>query len=138
MPPLNKMNQEGHSADAHMPNHWHFVVWPERDGELPAFMQQVTNTHVKRWKELVTRSGTAVSIKGVTSVSRWQQKTTSTRSFATWSGTPRVQTSWSERNRGVGRVCAVWRAKTRRFPSSRRGLCHAPPIGCKLSTNRKW
>ena len=34
-----------------MPNHWHFVVWPERDGDLPAFMQQVTNTHVKRWKE---------------------------------------------------------------------------------------
>jgi len=30
-----------------MPNHWHFVVWPERDGDLPAFMQQVTNTHVK-------------------------------------------------------------------------------------------
>src|SRR5208283_4687776 len=23
----------------------------ERDGDLPAFMQQVTNTHVKRWKE---------------------------------------------------------------------------------------
>src|SRR5271157_3467525 len=34
-----------------MPNHWHFVVCPERDGDLPAFMQQVTNTHVKRWKE---------------------------------------------------------------------------------------
>src|SRR5271157_4530398 len=34
-----------------MSNHWHFVVWPERDGDLPAFMQQVTNTHVKRWKE---------------------------------------------------------------------------------------
>src|SRR5208337_5633224 len=48
-----------------------------------------------------------------------------------------VPTSGSERNRGVGRVCAVWSAKTRRFPSSRRGLCHAPPIGCKLSTNRK-
>ncbi len=32
-------------------NHWHFVVWPERDGDLPAFMQHVTNTHVKRWKE---------------------------------------------------------------------------------------
>ncbi len=75
--------------------------------------------------------------KGVTSVSRWKQKTTSTRSLATWSGTPCVPTSWSERNRGVGRVCAVWSAKTPRFPSSRRGLCHAPPIGCKLSTNRK-
>ena len=34
-----------------MSNHWHLVVWPERDGDLAAFMQQVTNTHVKRWKE---------------------------------------------------------------------------------------
>jgi putative transposase len=34
-----------------MPNHWHFVVWPEHDGDLPAFMQQLTNLHVKRWKE---------------------------------------------------------------------------------------
>jgi len=32
-------------------NHWHFVLWPENDGDLPAFMQQLTNTHVKRWKE---------------------------------------------------------------------------------------
>ncbi len=28
-------------------NHWHLVVWPEHDGELQAFMQQMTNTHVK-------------------------------------------------------------------------------------------
>lgn len=34
-----------------LPNHWHFVVWPERDGDLAAFMQQLTNTHVKRWQE---------------------------------------------------------------------------------------
>ncbi len=32
-------------------NHWHFVLWPEHDGDLAAFMQQMTNTHVKRWKE---------------------------------------------------------------------------------------
>ena len=32
-------------------NHWHAVVWPESDGDLPAFMQQMTNTHFKRWKE---------------------------------------------------------------------------------------
>jgi putative transposase len=32
-------------------NHWHLVVWPEHDGDLPAFMQHLTNTHVKRWKE---------------------------------------------------------------------------------------
>jgi putative transposase len=34
-----------------MSNHWHFVVWPEHDGDLRAFMQQMTNMHVKRWKE---------------------------------------------------------------------------------------
>jgi putative transposase len=34
-----------------MPNHWHFLLWPEHDGDLPAFMQRFTNTHVKRWKE---------------------------------------------------------------------------------------
>src|SRR5208337_639849 len=86
-------------------------------------------------RSIVTRSGTAISIKGLTSVSRWKQKTTSTRSFATWSGMPCVPTSWSERNRGVGRVCAVWSAKTRCFPSSRRALCLAPPIGCKFSSD---
>jgi len=25
-----------------MPNHWHFLLWPERDGDLAAFMQRLT------------------------------------------------------------------------------------------------
>jgi putative transposase len=33
-----------------MPNHWHFLLWPKHDGDLSAFLQQLTNTHVKRWK----------------------------------------------------------------------------------------
>jgi putative transposase len=33
-----------------MPNHWHMVLWPERDGDLAAFMQQLTTTHVRRWQ----------------------------------------------------------------------------------------
>ena len=33
-----------------MPNHWHFVLWPERDGDLAAFMQQLTTKHVRRWQ----------------------------------------------------------------------------------------
>ena len=32
-------------------NHWHFVLWPERDGDLSAFMHHMTNMHVKRWKQ---------------------------------------------------------------------------------------
>ena len=31
-----------------MPNHWHFVLWPERDGELQAFMHRLTTTHARR------------------------------------------------------------------------------------------
>lgn len=34
-----------------MSNHWHFLLWPETDGALSAFMQKLTNTHVKRWKQ---------------------------------------------------------------------------------------
>jgi len=33
-----------------MPNHWHMVLWPEKDGELAAFMQRLTVTHVDRWQ----------------------------------------------------------------------------------------
>jgi putative transposase len=32
-----------------MPNHWHLVLWPERDGELAAFMHGLTAAHVRRW-----------------------------------------------------------------------------------------
>ncbi len=33
-----------------MPNHWHLLLCPKRDGELGAFMQAVTTTHVRRWR----------------------------------------------------------------------------------------
>src|SRR5215510_9306692 len=32
-----------------MPNHWHLVLWPREDGDLAAFMQRLTVTHVRRW-----------------------------------------------------------------------------------------
>jgi putative transposase len=33
-----------------MPNHWHLILWPRREGELGAFLQTVTTTHVRRWR----------------------------------------------------------------------------------------
>lgn len=33
-----------------MPNHWHLVVSPKRDGELSEFMRWVTQTHTQRWR----------------------------------------------------------------------------------------
>jgi putative transposase len=32
-----------------LPNHWHFLLWPAADGDLAAFMQRLTTTHVRRW-----------------------------------------------------------------------------------------
>src|SRR5258706_14405 len=32
-----------------MPNHWHLLMWPRRDGELGRFMQRLTTMHVRRW-----------------------------------------------------------------------------------------
>jgi putative transposase len=34
-----------------MPNHWHLVLWPNGDGDLAAFMQRLTITHVTRWQK---------------------------------------------------------------------------------------
>ena len=32
-----------------MSNHWHFVLWPKRDGELTEFLRWLTHTHTMRW-----------------------------------------------------------------------------------------
>lgn len=32
-----------------MPNHFHLVLWPEKDGQLSRFMQWLTMTHTQRW-----------------------------------------------------------------------------------------
>jgi putative transposase len=32
-----------------MPNHWHLVVWPKKDGELSRFVGWLTLTHTQRW-----------------------------------------------------------------------------------------
>lgn len=32
-----------------MPNHWHLVPYPKKDGDLARFMGWLTNTHTRRW-----------------------------------------------------------------------------------------
>jgi putative transposase len=32
-----------------MPNHWHQILWPARDGELSHFVGWLTLTHTQRW-----------------------------------------------------------------------------------------
>jgi len=40
-----------------MSNHWHLVLWPERDGDLAAFMQKLTITHARNWQVYRRRVG---------------------------------------------------------------------------------
>lgn len=32
-----------------MPNHWHFILYPERDDDMPKFMRWITHTHTQRY-----------------------------------------------------------------------------------------
>jgi putative transposase len=47
-----------------MPNHWHFVLWPERDGDLTAFMNWLTLTHTMRWHAHYHTSGSGHLYQG--------------------------------------------------------------------------
>jgi len=47
-----------------MPNHWHLVLWPKHDGELSAFMQRLTVTHMRRWHAHRGSAGTGPVYQG--------------------------------------------------------------------------
>jgi len=47
-----------------MPNHWHFVLFPETDGELTAFLRRLTHTHTQRWHAFHHTAGTGHLYQG--------------------------------------------------------------------------
>jgi putative transposase len=47
-----------------MPNHWHFVLWPQEDGELTAFLRWLTHTHTMRWHTHYQTRGTGHLYQG--------------------------------------------------------------------------
>lgn len=53
-----------------MSNHWHLVLWPERDGDLARFMLRLTITHVRRWLIHRGEVGTGHVYRGDTKASR--------------------------------------------------------------------
>jgi putative transposase len=40
-----------------MRNHWHFVLWPEQDGQIEAFLHLLTTTHAIRKRRLTCTVG---------------------------------------------------------------------------------
>ena len=48
----------GKSPSTTSVNHWNFVLWPQRDGELTGFLRWLTHTHTMRWHAHYHTSGT--------------------------------------------------------------------------------
>ena len=47
-----------------MPNHWHLMLWPRRNGELSEFMRWLTVTHTQRWHAHFQTAGTGPVYQG--------------------------------------------------------------------------
>jgi putative transposase len=47
-----------------MPNHWHFVLRPTKEGQLTAFLRWVAHTHTMRWHAQYRTSGTGHLYQG--------------------------------------------------------------------------
>jgi putative transposase len=47
-----------------MPNHWHMVLWPKRDGDLTEFVRWMTHTHTMRWHAQHHSAGTGHLYQG--------------------------------------------------------------------------
>jgi REP-associated tyrosine transposase len=47
-----------------MPNHWHLLVWPRKDGELSRFVGWLTLTHTQRWHAHRRSTGTGHVYQG--------------------------------------------------------------------------
>jgi len=47
-----------------MPNHWHLVLWPPKDGELSQYMRWLTVTHTQRWHAHRGTAGTGPLYQG--------------------------------------------------------------------------
>ncbi len=47
-----------------MPNHWHFVLWPRKNGDLSEFMRWLAVTHTQRWHAAHGTAGTGALYQG--------------------------------------------------------------------------
>src|SRR5580704_11380632 len=47
-----------------MPNHWHFVLRPAKEGQLTAFLRWMAHTHTMRWHAHHGTSGTGHLYQG--------------------------------------------------------------------------
>lgn len=102
-----------------MPNHWHLVLWPERNGDLAIFIRTATNRF------------------------RWNRTSTSIKSCVMSSATRCEPMRWHGPKTGVGRVFGVEStAKPRTDAGSAPGRRRVRALGWIWSTShgqrRSW
>jgi putative transposase len=51
-------------AYAVMPNHWHLVLWPDRDQDLALFMKLLTGVHAQEWRWVKGTTGRGAVYQG--------------------------------------------------------------------------
>ena len=51
-------------AFALMPNHWHLLLYPKKDGDMGEFMHWLTNAHTRRVHALTETTGTGPLYQG--------------------------------------------------------------------------
>ena len=114
-----------------MPNHWHLVLWPFRDGDLGRFMQRLTTTHVRRWQLHHRSVGTGHLYQGTYKSFPVEEDIIYTRCCVRSNATRSAPRSSNALRNGGGAVSGVGRilrsTKTNRFCV--RGQFPGPPIG---------
>jgi len=87
-----------------MPNHWHMVLWPRKDGEVTAFLRWLTLTHSQRLHAHRRTTGYDISIRGDSKVFQLNKISRSSMCFGTWSATHCERISSTKRRTGAGAV----------------------------------
>ena len=119
-----------------MPNHWHFVLWPQRDGDLSRFLQRMANVHTQRWQRAKLCVGYGHLYQDGSSHSRSKATNTS----IAWRGTSSGMLCgphWSSTRRiGSGEVCSSVQERhaARYWPI---GRCPSRPTGSDKSTGHR-
>jgi REP element-mobilizing transposase RayT len=113
-----------------MPNHWHFVLWPESDGELTDFCRWLAHTPSMRWHAHYHSSGTGHIYQGRYQAFVVEGDENLYTSAATWSAT-RCGPAWcSGPKTGAGLACGGGSTgMSNPGVCSRLGRCPCPRIG---------
>jgi REP element-mobilizing transposase RayT len=93
-----------------LPNHWHLVLWPQRDRDLSEYLRWLTVTHTQRWHAHHHTAGTGPLYQGRFKSFPTRRTTTCSASGA-MSSAIRCALSWCPAPRiGAGRA---WRSACR-------------------------